>query len=91
MIKITTVSHCGGKKTTWECSKRRHIEIAIEESLSKDTEIAGYDDHRGDFDSEFYPKFDDEGNQISGSSRVSFEDAVTWFGRDVQSIKVDGL
>ena len=93
-IKITTKSHWCGIVRTWTASEVEHVMLASEDcemELEGEMEFAGYDDHRGDYDDAAYPKFNDNGEQISGARVATFEDAVAWFGHDVQSIKVEEI
>ena len=85
-IKITTKSHYGGIVRTWTATEAEHVMLASEDCC---VDLAGYEDHRGDYEHAEYPKFDDDGEQISGARGASFEDAVAWFGHDVQSIKFE--
>ena len=86
-IKITTKSHWGIIRT-WTASEIEHVMLASEDC---DLDLSGYADHRGDYDHAEYPKFDKDGEQISGARGASFEDAVAWFGHDVQSIKIEEI
>ena len=90
-IKITTKSHLGGIVRTWTATEAEYVIYASEECADKDIELAGYDDHRGDYDHAEYPKFNDEDEQISGARVATFDDAVAWFGHDVQSIKIEEI
>ena len=93
-IKITTKSHCSGIVRTWTASEVEHVMLASEDcemELEGEMEFAGYEDHRGDYDHAEYPKFDEDGEQISGARVATFEDAVAWFGHDVQSITVEEI
>ena len=93
-IKITTKSHWGGIVRTWTASEVEHVMLASEDcemELEGEMELAGYEDHRGDYDDAAYPKFNDNGEQISGARVATFEDAVAWFGHDVQSITVEEI
>ena len=87
-IKITTKSHWGGIVRTWTASEVEHVMLASEDC---EMELAGYEDHRGDYDDAAYPKFNDDGEQISGARGATFEDAVAWFGHDFQSITVEEI
>ena len=91
MYKITTKSHWGGIIKTWTVSENRHFTYAEISCNDSGGCLEGYADHRGDCDDEYYPKFNDDGEQISGATVATFEDATAWFGRDVQSIKVEEI
>ena len=90
-IKITTKTHWGGIIKTWTASEAEHVRCASSKCAGSGTELAGYADHRGDYDDEYYPKFNDEDEQISGARVATFEDAVAWFGHDGQSITVEEI
>ena len=90
-IKITTKSHWGGIVKTWTASESDHVMFASEDCGDKGLDLEGYKDHRGDYDDAAYPKFNDDGEQISGARVATFDDAVAWFGHDVQSIKVEEI
>lgn len=85
-ITITTKTHNGGHTSTWTASEKEHIAHAQTEVARRDTELAGYSDHFGDFDDAEFPKFNDDGDQISGATEATIADAIAWFGHDVQSI-----
>ena len=90
-IKITTKSHWGGNVRTWTASKAEHVMYADIACNYGGGCLEGYADHRGDYDDAAYPNFNDDGEQISGAIDATFEDAVAWFGHDVQSIKVEEI
>ena len=88
-IKITTKTHWGGIIKTWTASESEHVMYASKECDNQGINLEGYAYHRGDYDHAEYPKFNDDGEQISGARVSTFEDAVTWFGHDVQSITAE--
>jgi hypothetical protein len=91
MYKITTKSHWGEIVKTWTASEADQVMYASRECDRAGYFLQGYDEHRGDYDNEYYPKFNDDGDQISGATVATFEDAVAWFGHDVQSITVEEI
>ena len=84
---VTTVSHWGGIKREWYGTELELIQMAINEATS--TCLEGYSDHMGDIDHVDYPRFDDEGDQVSGAHEVTIQDALAWWGQYVQSLKFE--
>jgi len=95
MYKITTKSHWGGHVKSWEGSEYEHIEWASDKCGKTGKHLEGYSEHGGDETDAEYPSFnfDENGDytQVSGAKEARFEDAVAWFGHDVQSIKVEKI
>lgn len=87
IYKITTKSHLGEIVKTWTASEADQVMYDSRECDRAGYFIQGYDDHRGDYDDESYPKLNDEGDRISGAIIATFKDAVAWFGNDVQWVK----
>ena len=90
-IKITTKTHWVGIIRTWTASEAEHVMYADIGCNDAGGCLEGYADHRGDYDHAEYPKFNDDGEQTSGARVATFEDAVAWFGHDVQSITVEEI
>ena len=53
--------------------------------------IAGYVSHLGDCDHKAYPKFNDDGVQVSGATCPTTEDLVAWFRRDWILVKFERM
>jgi hypothetical protein len=89
--RITIVSHRGGGSHSWEGTAAEHIWSAVNEALESYDVLEGYAEHRNDWYHPAFPRFNDDGEQVSGATEVTFEDAVAWFGRDVKSIQVEEI
>ena len=87
-MEITIKKSWGGAVTKLTASEDIFIEIAQNECLDSGDHINGYSLHLGDADHQDSPKYDDEGNQISGATIATFNDAVAWMRHNVEVIKV---
>ena len=77
--------------TTQIWTERDYIEKATVDAILSKIPIEGYSRHRGYGFVAEYPKFNDDGEQISGAKTATFKDAVAWFAQDALSVKFEEI
>jgi hypothetical protein len=73
-----------GQCSAWSGSPN-HIIKAGQSYVSRSGQpLEGYADHLGNADDPAYPKYGEDGKQVSGATEADLHDALAWFGHDCQ-------